>query len=59
MLCTDIPHSFENGAAFVEVARPGVGGIEAPVAGEGDGGDDEFPFHAGGFGAGEESEEGS
>lgn len=57
-LGTDVPHSFEDNAAFVEIASPSVGGIEAPVAGERDGGDDEFPVDAGGFGAGEESEEG-
>lgn len=42
----------------MEVSRPGVAGVDAPVAGEGDGRDDEFPVHAGGFGAGEEGEEG-
>ena len=42
----------------MKIASPGVGGVEAPVAGEGDGGDDEFPVDAGGFGAGEEGEEG-
>ena len=42
----------------MEVTGPGVSGVETPVAGEGDGGDDEFPMDAGGFGAGEEGEEG-
>ena len=54
----DIPHGFEDEAAFVEIAGPGVGGVEAPVASEGDGGDDELPFHAGWFAAFEEGEEG-
>lgn len=54
----DGPHGLEDGLAFMEVGGPGVSGAEAPVAGEGDGGDDEFPFHAVGFAAGEEMEEG-
>lgn len=52
----DVPHGFENETAFGKVAGPGVGGVKAPVAGEGDGADDEFPADAGGFGAAEEVE---
>ena len=44
--------------AFVEITSPCVLAVETPVAGERDGGDDEFPFHAGGFVASEEMEEG-
>lgn len=54
----DIPHGFEDDAAFVEIAGPCVGGIEAPVAGEGDGRDDEFPLDTGWFVALEEGEQG-
>lgn len=55
----DVPHCFEDDAAFVEVTGPGVCGVDAPVAGEWDGGDDEFPFDAGWFVAFEEVEQGS
>lgn len=54
----DGPHGLEDGLAFVEVGGPGVGGAEAPVAREWNGGDNEFPFDAVGFAAGEETEEG-
>lgn len=54
----DGPHCFEDGLPFVEVAGPGVCAAEAPIACKGDGGDDEFPFHARRLGAGKEVEEG-
>lgn len=52
------PHGFEDLLALVEVAGPAVRGTEAPVAREGDGGDDEFPFRTLGLWAGEVGEEG-
>ncbi len=48
----DVPNCFEDCASLVEVARPGVVGVYAPVACEGDGGDDEFPFDSCRFVAG-------
>ena len=35
-------HGGEDLGAFAEEAAPGVGGAEAPVFGEGDGGGDDF-----------------
>ena len=53
----DVPHGVEDDLALVEVAGPGVGGAETPVAGEGDGRSDDFPFYARGFWAREEGEQ--
>lgn len=52
------PHGFEDLLALMEVAGPGVGGAEAPVASEGNGGNNEFPFRALGLWVGEVGEEG-
>ncbi len=53
-----VVHGFEDFGAFGEKAAPGVGGAEAPILGEGDGGGDDFPVDVLGFGSSEEGQKG-
>jgi len=50
-------HGPEDLSAFVRETAPGVGGAEAPILGEGDGGRDDLPVDVPGFGGREEFEE--
>ena len=42
-----VPHGFEQCLALGQVAGPGVEAVDAPVAGEGDAGDENLPLDAG------------